>query len=69
MDAPVSSTDLEHRGKGFPFFRQVVEQSRRGRLLILSRNGRFLYEKGGKPRAEPLHSPLNGTLVEWDIWV
>jgi hypothetical protein len=69
MQAPRSSTDHPHRGKGFVLFRDVVEQSKAAKLLILSRNGRFLYQKGDRPRAEALKTSLNGTLVQWDLWL
>lgn len=69
MDAPRSSTNAAHRGKGFVLFRTVIEQSKAGRLRILSRNGEFIYEKGSRPRARALKTPLRGTLVEWDIWL
>lgn len=69
MDAPRSSTLQSYRGKGFPLFKRVVEQSRDAKLRILSRRGEFIYEKGRHPRAYSLNTPLNGTLVEWDLWV
>jgi hypothetical protein len=69
MDAPRSSTDAAHRGKGFVLFRRVVEQSKAARLRILSRHGEFLYQKGRRPQGRALKTPLNGTLVEWDLWL
>jgi hypothetical protein len=69
MDAPRSSTGEGHRGKGFVLFKDVVEQSRDARLRILSRRGEFIYRKGGKKASNALKTPLNGTLVEWDLWL
>ena len=69
MDVPRSSTEARHRGKGFQLFRRVVEESRDARLRILSRNGEFIYQKGSRPRLGALKTPLNGTLVEWDLWL
>jgi len=69
MDVPRSSTGMSHRGKGFPAFKFVVEQSRSARLRILSRRGEFIYEKGKRPQARALKTALNGTLVEWDLWL
>ncbi len=69
MDAPRSSTEQEHRGKGFVLFREVVEKSPSARILILSRKGRYVYEKGRRPMVETLNIPLNGTLVEWNLWL
>lgn len=69
MDVPVSSSGSSHRGKGFPLFKAVVKQSKMARLRILSRHGEFIYEKGARPQAKALKTPLNGTLVEWDLWL
>jgi hypothetical protein len=69
MQIPRSSTDHAHRGHGFVLFRDIVEQSKAARLLICSRNGRFIYQKGARPRADALKTPLNGTLVQWDLWI
>lgn len=69
MDVPTSSTEKEHRGKGFVLFREVVDESPHAKILIFSRRGKFVYQKGGKRRAEALKTPLNGTLVEWDLWL
>jgi len=71
MDAPRSSTEKPHRGKGFVLFRDVVEQSTTARLKIriLSRHGQFVYQTGARPQTTSLKMPLRGTLVEWDLWV
>jgi hypothetical protein len=70
MNSPrSSSTGLEHRGKGFPAFKQVIKECERGKLRIVSRHGEFIYEKGRRPFGRQLESPLEGTLVEWDLWL
>jgi hypothetical protein len=62
-----SSSGLVNRGKGLHVFRDVVDRCREGRLRIISRRGEFVYEKGRRPRARLLATPLVGTLVEWDL--
>lgn len=69
MSMPRSSTGLDYRGKGFPAFKEVINACRKGRLRILSRCGEFTLEKGRRPNARQLRKPLNGTLVEWDLWL
>jgi len=69
MNSPRSSTGLDHRGKGFPAFKQVIKECERGKLRIVSRHGEFIYEKGRRPFGRQLESPLEGTLVEWDLWL
>jgi hypothetical protein len=69
MDAPRSSTGLEHRGKGFPVYKEVIKECNRGRLRIVSRHGEFIYEKGRRPAGRQLVTALDGTLVEWDLWL
>ncbi|HEX3666175.1 MAG TPA: hypothetical protein VHU23_13205 [Rhizomicrobium sp.] len=70
MNAPLSSSSgLAYRGKGFPAYKDVLQECRGGRLRILSRRGEFLYVKGRRPRSRTLEMPLQGTLVEWDLQV
>lgn len=68
MGAPLSSSSgLIHRGKGFPAFKDVVDQCKFGRLRIVSRRGEFIYETGQKPTGKVLQTPLPGTLIEWNL--
>jgi hypothetical protein len=62
-----SSSGLENRGKGLHVFKDVIDRCRDGKLRIISRRGEFVYEKGRRPRATLLATPLPGTLVEWDL--
>ncbi len=69
MDAPRSSTGETHRGKGFPAFRDVLDESRNGNLRIISRRGELYQEKGKRARGRVLKTPLQGTLIEWNLWL
>ena len=68
MASGKSSTGLENRGKGLKVLTRVVDECHRGRLLIMSRRGKFVYESAKKRVYEQLPEPLEGTLVQWDLW-
>lgn len=68
MSRGVSSTGLEFRGKGLPVLKRVVNECPKGRLLIISRHGNYQHETGKKAVYNQLTVPLNGTLIQWDLW-
>ncbi len=70
MSARLSSaTGMPHHGKGFPAFKTAVDICKKGRLRIISRRGEFIYETGSKAVGRVLNTPLQGTLIEWDLWL
>jgi hypothetical protein len=67
MNYGTSSSGRPHRGKGLPVLKDVVENCRDGRLLVLSRFGEYRYRKGKRPEARGLPEELPGTLIVWDL--
>lgn len=63
----VSSTDLEHRGKGLAVMQEFIDECRDGRLRIISRSGEYRYFKGQKPLINVHDVMIGGTLLEWEI--
>ena len=61
-----TSSDARHQGRGLADVMAFVERSEGGRVRILSRRGRYLYD-GGKKRTSLLPSPIGGTLIEWEM--
>ncbi len=61
-----TSTGAGHQGRGLADVMAFVERSDGGRVRILSRRGRYLYD-GGRKRPSLLPSPIGGTLIEWEI--
>ena len=62
-----SKTGLPQHGKGLNTMVEVVERAAGGRLRIISRNGEFIWQKGGKPVAKSHSYSIGGTLVEWRL--
>ena len=63
-----TSTGAEHQGRGLSDVMEFVRRSGSGgRLRILSRRGRYLYDGRGKPDTVLLPSSIGGTLIEWEI--
>lgn len=60
-------TGSEHQGRGLVDVMEFVKQSRGGRLRILSRRGKYLYDEQGKGNTSPLPLSIEGTLIEWEI--
>ena len=63
-----TSTGLSYRGKGLARIEALINTCRAGRLRILSRQGEYTYQRGGKHRARILPVSIGGTLVEWEAW-
>ena len=68
MSRPSSSTKKPNQGKGLGILKAVVERCEKGRLLVLSRNGEYIYHSGGRPIARQLPVTFHGTLIQWDLW-
>ena len=68
MTKPASSTKKAHRGKGLGVLKSVAEQCVQGRLLVISRNGEYVYKSGHRPMYRQLVVPFYGTLIQWDLW-
>jgi len=64
-----SSTGKEWHGKGLPRMREIVNYCEHGTLRILSRCGEYVFSHGGKSTYRSFKVPLNGTLVEWDLYL
>ena len=65
-----SRTGAAHQGHGLADMKKFIEHSGggvRGRLRILSKRGKYLYDGHGAGVSEVLPSPLGGTLIEWEI--
>ena len=65
----VSSTNMDHRGKGLPMMADFLNSCRDGRLRIVSRRGTVTQQKGHKPVARTQQCALAGTLIEWDVFL
>ena len=68
MTQPTSSTGNSNQGKGLGILKAVVEHCEAGRLLVLSRNGEYMYQSGSRPQYRQLPVPFYGTLIQWDLW-
>lgn len=64
-----TSTRSAHRGKGLPAIKDVVRHCRKGRLLVMSRHGRYEYIAGFRPHSQMLPVAVTGTLIVWDLWM
>jgi hypothetical protein len=64
-----SSTGKEWHGKGLPRMREIVDYCRGGSLRILSRCGEYVYQRDGKSTYRSFQVPLDGTLVEWNLYL
>ncbi|MCF1450157.1 ATP-binding protein [Agrobacterium vitis] len=62
-----TQTGKSYRGKGLPDMQNAIDCCENGRLMILSRGGRYVYE--GKDRTSIASYPcsIGGTLIEWTI--
>lgn len=63
-----SQTDEPHRGKGLPDMKFAIDQCKNGKLTILSRGGRYVYN-GLTQTSEHSSYPasIGGTLIEWSL--
>lgn len=62
-----SQTGDPHRGKGLPDMLNVIDQCPDGRLVILSRGGKYIYRSGGRSTRSAHHRSVGGTLIEWHV--
>jgi hypothetical protein len=69
IEESASSTGLSQHGKGLAHIRAFVDSCKTGRLLILSRCGKYEYHKGNQPLVEYLPTTVGGTLVEWQVTI
>lgn len=69
IEESATSTNLEKHGKGLGHIKAFVDSCSRGRLVIISRFGFYMYEKGKKPIVKLLDANIGGTLVEWDVMI
>lgn len=65
MAAGRSMSESQGRGNGLVQMRQLVDLATSGSLRILSRRGRYIYEKDAGEMAGTLDSSIGGTLVHW----
>lgn len=62
-----SQTEKSYRGKGLPDMQNAIDQCENGRLMILSRGGRYVYEGPNKSEVSSFPSSIGGTLIEWTL--
>lgn len=62
-----SATELKHRGKGFANMMEVCKQVPDSELYVYSRNGLWRMKRGQKDYKKTYKSPINGTIIYWDI--
>lgn len=55
------------RGHGLAQMQRLVDSAASGSLRILSRRGRYIYEKGLKETTDTLGRSISGTLVHWRL--
>ena len=65
MAAGRSAYEEQGRGYGLMQVRDLVDRTASGSLQILSRRGRYIYEKDVGERVEALDRSIGGTLVHW----
>ncbi|WP_417840415.1 hypothetical protein [Terasakiella sp.] len=68
MEFKRTSTNVDGRGLGLAQMCELVDNSRDGRLRILSRHGEYIHTKGQKPIVNNHSNSIGGTLIQWDIW-
>lgn len=65
-----SQVEAKHRGNGLPQMKSTIDICGEGSLLVVSRQGYYLYSvENGKASEsfESLNSSIGGTLIEWTI--
>ncbi|MFC5385151.1 hypothetical protein ACFPLB_04125 [Aquamicrobium segne] len=62
-----TQTGRANRGKGLPQMQEVIDACGTGRLMILSRGGRYTYRNAGKSERSAFQSSIGGTLIEWTV--
>jgi hypothetical protein len=69
VEEAVSSTGEHHRGTGLAQMRDFVSQCREGRLRIMSRCGEVVFRPDQEPVVKTYEVPLEGTLIEWSVFL
>ncbi|MBC2887293.1 hypothetical protein Q5698_15535 [Brucella intermedia] len=67
IDESVTSTGLQKHGKGLGHIKAFIDSCSAGSLLIISRQGMYIYEKGKPPLTYNLPIRLSGTLIQWNV--
>lgn len=67
VEESVSSTEQANRGTGLAQMREFVNQCRRGRLRIISRNGEVVFRPGVSPALRQFDVSIGGTLIELSV--
>lgn len=63
-----SQTEEPHRGKGLPDMKFAIDQCKNGKLTILSRGGRYVYNGlTGQSTHSSYGASIGGTLIEWTM--
>ena len=65
MAAGRSAYEEQGRGNGLAQMRDLVDRAAAGSLHILSRKGRYIYEKHAGETVDTLDRSIGGTLVHW----
>ncbi|MDE2816792.1 MAG: hypothetical protein OXK81_08845 [Chloroflexota bacterium] len=65
MTAGRSAHQVQGRGYGLAQMRELVDLAGSGSLRILSRRGRYIYDKDAGERVDTLDQSIGGTLVHW----
>lgn len=64
-----SQTGKSYRGKGLPDMHRAIDVCKKGRLMILSRGGRYVYRGQNDLEITEYPSSIGGTLIEWTIFL
>ena len=65
METGRSMFEQQGRGHGLAQMRSLVDLAAAGSLSILSRKGRYIYQKDADERVDTLDRSIGGTLVHW----
>lgn len=69
MQKGKTQTGERERGLGLPQMRELIDLCRDGTLTVVSRAGLYRYSKGTGVSKRPLQTELEGTLVEWELFL
>ena len=67
MNAPRSSSKMNHRGKGLIDMKRVLENYDYGNLSIYSRKGEYHINNNQIEHSDLLPYPIGGTLISWQV--
>lgn len=66
---PRSATGEQHRGKGLPEMRALLEKFSRGSMRVVSGRGEYIYDCGdGSIAKKTYRHDIGGTLIAWEIF-